>query len=452
MGPIVTYIVFGISTIFSPLYPLLGVMGYAWFIAITPTFLWKSSLFNYQFQFQKYIVGGTLLGFLISGLQGLSLSKSSKRSICGLLVYWGLSAVSTLNSVEPSRSWFFLEHISKVFLMILVIIKVADSGARLSILMWIILGGVGWNCIEINRDYYSRGFSLVNEDGWAFMNANGYALIVVMVSVICFALFLAAGKWSYRLLYLLLCLVCVHAIFIMQSRGAMLGLIAGGSVVFFLVKKNPKILISCLLGLICVFALAGPSVVDEFSSAFKESDELDASASSRFLMWRGGVALTLDYPLLGVGPWAAEIPMATIYAKDVHYAERRGRVALHNLPLEVSTGSGIPAFVGYVVFFFLPCYSLWKQRRITLGEHYEGLRIGFIGAITGYWFSSLFNSGALMEMPYLIAAASISLNSLVENQLLSDHERSPDTGDSEAEFDEGFDVEDSPKEVQLSLG
>jgi hypothetical protein len=122
------------------------------------------------------------------------------------------------------------------------------------------------------------------------------------------------------------------------------------------------------------------------------------------------------------------------------------------LPLEVSTGSGIPAFVGYVVFFFLPCYSLWKQRRITLGEHYEGLRIGFIGAITGYWFSSLFNSGALMEMPYLIAAASISLNSLVENQLLSDHERSPDTGDSEAEFDEGFDVEDSPKEVQLSLG
>jgi hypothetical protein len=89
MGPIVTYIVFGISTIFSPLYPLLGVMGYAWFIAITPTFLWKSSLFNYQFQFQKYIVGGTLLGFLISGLQGLSLSKSSKRSICGLLSIGG---------------------------------------------------------------------------------------------------------------------------------------------------------------------------------------------------------------------------------------------------------------------------------------------------------------------------------------------------------------------------
>ena len=431
MGAIVTYIVFGVSALCSPLFPYIGAMGYVWFVAMIPTFLWRYSLFDYQFEFQKYIAIATIAGFVLSGLRGLSLTSTAKISICGLLLYWGASTVGTFYSIEPDRSWFFLEQISKVFLMSLVITKVMDSGRRVYTIIWIIIASTGWNCLEINRDYYSRGFSNVNQDGWAFQNANGYALIATMVSLICVSMYLSVRRWSLKILYIGIALICVHAIFIVESRGGMLGLIAGGLIILAISKKSFALFASYAAALVMVLLLAGPSVVQEFTSSFVDDETLDRSASDRFIIWKGGVELSLDYPIIGVGPWAAEKIMASQYASQSAVATT-GRVHLHNLPLEITTGSGVPAFLGYCIFFFLPCYSLWKKRGESLGEHFNGLRVGLISAIFGYWVASFFNSGALLEIPYMIASATIALQSLAENKRLIEEESFIDSDESES--------------------
>ena len=134
------------------------------------------------------------------------------------------------------------------------------------------------------------------------------------------------------------------------------------------------------------------------------------------MIWTGGLRLTLDNPLLGVGPWAAELPMAQ-YAPETGVAKYQGRVHLHNLPLEISTGSGIPAMLCYIVFFFSPVYYLSKQVSLLNPGWQHGLTCGIVSAVPAYWFSSLFNSGALLEIPYMIMAIAIALQTNIEQGL-----------------------------------
>lgn len=390
--------------------PFIGVLGYVWFVSFVPQFLWRFSLANPLFDFQKYIAISTLAGYLLSGFRGAKFSKSALYSMFGFLGYLMLSFLSTLYSVEPVRSWFFIEQFSKIALMTFVLARLLESEKRIKIAIWVILCGLGWNALEINRDYYSRGLSTVNQDGWAMQNANGYALLLVLVALISMSMFISVQEKIPKAILFLICILSVHAIYLVESRGGMLGLIVGGLLLFAFQKKtSTNVIAFCLVGVVALL-LAGPPVLKEFFSSFEERETLDTSASDRFMIWTGGLRLTVDNPLLGVGPWAAEVPM-TQYAPETGVAKYQGRVHLHNLPLEVSTGSGIPALFCYLVFFFHPVCNLAKQLRfLTAGWKY-GLTCGIVSAIPAYWFSSLFNSGALLEIPYLIMAVAIALES-----------------------------------------
>ncbi len=418
MGAIATYLVFAISVVMGAFAPFIGVLGYVWFVSFVPQFLWRFSLANPLFDFQKYIAISTLAGFLLSGFRGAVFSRSAIYATFGFLGYLLLSFLSTLYSVEPARSWFFIEQFSKIALMTLVLTKLLDSEKRIQIAIWVILCGLGWNAFEINRDYYSRGISTVNQDGWAMQNANGYALLLVMVAVISLSMFISIQTRTLKAALFLICILSVHAIYLVESRGGMLGLIVGSIILFAFQRKTSNNMIAfCAVGAVALI-LAGPPVVKEFFSSFDERETLDTSASDRFMIWTGGLRLTLDNPLLGVGPWAAELPMAQ-YAPETGVAKYQGRVHLHNLPLEISTGSGIPAMLCYIAFFFSPVYYLSKQVSLLNPGWQHGLTCGIVSAVPAYWFSSLFNSGALLEIPYMIMAIAISLQANIEQGLNS---------------------------------
>jgi hypothetical protein len=421
MGALATYCVFLMSTICGPVFPYLGILGYVWFVSVTPQFLWRFSLLDPFFDFQKYIAISTIIGFCLTGFRGSKLSGCAFYAIFSFTGYWILSFMSSFSSVEPDRSWFFVEQFSKIAVMSILLTKLLDTQKRIETMVWCVLGGIGWNAFEINRDYYSRGMSTVNQDGWAMQNANGFSLLLVMVALISLSMFISSRNAYKKVVLFLVSICCVHAIYIVESRGGMLGLIAGGMIiVLFQEKTFNNVLGFCVAGAIAVI-LAGPPVIKEFFSSFERDESLDASASDRLIIWKGGVRLTAENPMLGVGPWAAELPLVQ-YAGETGVAKYKGRVALHNLPLEVSTGSGLPALLCYLVFFFLPVHALAKQLRSLRGSSNYGLTCGLVAAIPAYWVSSFFNSGALLELPYLITAIGVSLLA-VNDQFLENHSK-----------------------------
>lgn len=276
--------------------------------------------------------------------------------------------------------------------------------------------GIGWNAYEINLDYLPKGYSLINQDGWAGQNANGYALLLLLALFLTLSVALHVTKPYYKVGLLFIAALDVHAIFIVEARGAMLGCVISFVLLIWYMEKSLRnfLLIGALscIGLV----LAGPSVVKEFSSSFA-SKGLDESAASRFYVWEAGLKMTLDKPLLGFGPWAAEFMVPQYYSDPQGVA--KDSIHLHNLPLEVSTGMGIPALLLYASFFFFPTWRLRRVlRQVRALPDAAGLTavatvcVGLLAGIPGYWFASLFNSGALIELPYLLLAFALAASNL----------------------------------------
>ena len=406
MGPVFVYTAFTVICLGSLFRPSVGAVGYIGFVAFNPHWLWRFQL-DTTFPFQKWIAACLIAGWLFNFLKTKNLSRSSLIPLGSLSLVLGLAHLSALQSYAPEQTEFFLRQFNKIVLMTLLITLTLSSRKALQSAIWVMAIGITFNAFDINSDYYRRGFSLVNQDGWSNMNANGYALVMLIGVLLTFCLAVHAKSALTTIAWLLSSLINTHAIMIVESRGAMLGLIVGAMI--FLVFMRPtsrSIILTAAIGF-GVFILAGPVVVKEFSSIFAE--KLDSSGESRFYLWDAGVRLTLDYPMLGVGPWAGECLLPAYYSGTGKLGY--DKIALHNLELEVSTGMGIPATIAYLIFFFIPWNSarniLWQQRHTTSQLASATVQCAVI-AIPAYWVAAQFNSGALVEMPYLLVSLVIA--------------------------------------------
>jgi O-antigen ligase len=161
-------------------------------------------------------------------------------------------------------------------------------------------------------------------------------------------------------------------------------------------------------------ALAGPPVVKEFMSSFKkEGEQRDSSAESRFVLWKAGYQITMDNPLLGVGPWGGQ------FLVPRYMAGGRGRdgvgggaKGLHNLYFEIGAGCGIPAAICYFSYFAIAgwaCFRLlWRQKREPIPDWLGCLCLAVFPGLIGYFISSMFSAGALLESSYALAAGGLA--------------------------------------------
>ncbi|MGI9459700.1 MAG: O-antigen ligase family protein, partial [Pirellulales bacterium] len=367
MGPILVYTAFAFICIGAFARPTIGAVGYIGFVAFEPTWLWRYQL-DAAFPFQKWIVACLLLGWMFHFFRTRNLSLTSVIPLGLLVAVLALGHLSAAESYAPEKSEFFLRQFNKIVLMSTVVALALSSKRVIEIALVVMAIGISYNAFEINADYYRQGFSLVNQDGWSKMNANGYALIMLIGTLFTFALAQYSTSTIGTAGWLVASVVNAHAIMIVESRGAMLGLAVAGVFHLIFVRRTPKNIGLTASILVAGLVLAGPPVLKEFSSIFAE--KLDNSGESRFYIWDAGYRISLDYPLLGVGPWAGEVLVPAYYQGT----DKTGMeiIALHNLELEISTGIGIPATLAYLAFFFLPWNQarkmIWKDKNMPTNE------------------------------------------------------------------------------------
>ncbi|WP_435011865.1 O-antigen ligase family protein (plasmid) [Tundrisphaera lichenicola] len=409
MAVIFVYALFAASCIGAFYRPFYGVAGYLAFVSLCPQWSWRYTLPDPDFAFQKYISVATLTSYTLSGFKGQRLvGKARQAALCGL-GFLLLCFVSSFQSIKPEASSFYISTMGKIFLMLYVGIKLIDDERKAMIAAWVILAGVGWNAWYLNADFLSRGYSLVNLPGneYAFMNANGYAFVLMVVAILGVAVGVLEQRIPRSLAALAVSLLCIHAIYILESRGCMIGLLLSAAIFCWYLPKTHSAMMRVGIAAALALAIAGPSVVKEFMSSFEA--ERDTSAESRFYLWDAGARITFDYPLLGVGPWAGEwiVPAYYHFGQDVLLLPNK---ALHNLTLEIATGCGIPAMLAYFGLFFLPLLPLRKAvvRPETRNVH-RIIGLAGLATIPGYWLASQFNSGALIEVPYLILGLTLAV-------------------------------------------
>lgn len=384
--------------------PWVGVVGYATFAVLCPPWNWRWSLPDLEYQ--KYLAIGTLLGFLLTGLRRNRLPRHLLVPLWCLWLFLLLCYLSGMQSINPLKSSFFNEIIGKIVLMSSLVAFLLQSSRQIAILIGLLIVAQGWNAFNINQLYFERGFIQVNYFSWNFLDNNTYCVSSLPIAAMSLAAAMCAEKKWHRWIAGFIGILQIHQLMLLESRGTMIGAVLSAGLLIVFVPKTARSLRTIAIVLVLGGVLAGPPVVEEFMSSFEADDDLDSSAESRYKLWKAGAAITKDYPLLGVGPWAGQYLVPRYYEG---YAGARQNKALHNLFFEVSTGMGVPALGLYLLFFGLPW---WYHLRVWMRGHplpawFRVVQLGVLAGLPGYWLASMFSSGALIESPYLLVVIGI---------------------------------------------
>lgn len=204
--------------------------------------------------------------------------------------------------------------------------------------------------------------------------------------------------------------VTVAALALTYSRNAWLGLGAGSLALIVTARRATRIFL-VVAGLALVVAVLAPGAVVHRARSIV--DLQDQTIRDRLAMWRSGLGMIADHPLLGVGPGEVR----TWYA---HYrrpeAVRPSTGHLHNSPIQIAAERGLPALAVWVwlwVVFFR------EGRRILArvgGEpsRERALVCASLAGVAGFLVAGLFehNFGdgevvmlvyALMALPFIVA-------------------------------------------------
>lgn len=416
LGQLLVYGLLAFICVGAIMRPYVGVMGYYGFTLLMPEWNWRWSIAQ-DFPYQKLIAASLLIGLLVNGLSKYQVGRKSSYACFALFAFLAIAFVSSLFSIEPTKSAWFMNILWKIVLLVLITVKEIDTPKKLMALLVVVVVAHSYNSFQINLEYFQTGFSRYAYTRWGYKgDNNGYSLITIPTLAMSLSLFLTANKIWVRGICGVIAILQAHQIMLLMSRGAMLGAIVAAAFMIVLMPKNKKTILTMVLALAATAVLTGPSIIDEFGSSFKSGEERDGSAESRFELWKAGFDITVDYPVLGVGPDAGR-KLVPRYSS----AFDRDQKALHNLAFEVSTGCGVPAFLLYVSYFFIPAtfagLYCWRTQRQP-PDWKSTVALAVSCGICGYWVGSMFSSGALHESSYVLAAMGLCFMSIQHRENL----------------------------------
>ncbi len=180
-------------------------------------------------------------------------------------------------------------------------------------------------------------------------------------------------------------LLTVVGLAMTYTRGAWLGLGAGAASLLPMSRRGRWALLTILVVLPLVFLL-GPR---ELSHRFRSmSDPDEAGIKERVYMWRSGVALWRERPLLGWGPGGVKREYQR-FALPEAFKQRTGHV--HNTPLQILVErglSGLAAWLAIWIAFYRRAIGI--LRGLGAGRTRErALVAGSIAAVTGFLVAGL---------------------------------------------------------------
>jgi len=132
-----------------------------------------------------------------------------------------------------------------------------------------------------------------------------------------------------------------------------------------------------------------------FDTLEAEIDEGSGSGGTRIRLIEGGVRISLDSHLLGVGPGNAEYHLRQIPGLERVYN-------LHNWWLEVLVNGGTLVFVGYLAFYAALLWGLFRVARDARDGLTALAATSLFAALVGYILGSLSPSSAIHFTPMWI--------------------------------------------------
>ena len=180
-------------------------------------------------------------------------------------------------------------------------------------------------------------------------------------------------------------LVMLWGLIVTYTRGAWIGFAGGVLTVAATVRRGRWVLVGGLVVLAASALLAPYELRHRFLSM---ADPEEAGVRERIYMWKSGLVMWRERPILGVGPGGVKRDYVR-YAREEAVKKRTGHV--HNSPLQILVERGVLGLTAWL-WLWLAFYAdaIRRLRRLPAEAVAErGLIVGAIAAITGFLIGGL---------------------------------------------------------------
>ena len=297
--------------------PYIGVLMWVWISVMNPHRL--SWGFAYSFPFAAIIAATTLAGLVFTS----DPKKLPMTPVVSTFIAFGAwMAFTTLFAFSPDSSEM-LSRVMKIFLMTLVTMMVIKDKRQLHMLIWVLVGSLGYYGIKggIFTVVSGGNFRVWGPEGSFIEGNNEVALALITITPMFYYLFLTTPHKWLRYGFAASMLLCALAALGSYSRGALLGITA--MILFLWLKSPKKMVLGLVLAMMIPAAIAFmPAQWTERMNTVKEYQE-DSSAMGRINAWSMAYNLASDRPLVGGGFEIYDAPTFARYAPnpaDIHAA------------------------------------------------------------------------------------------------------------------------------------
>ncbi|MEW6619762.1 MAG: O-antigen ligase family protein [bacterium] len=321
-------------------------------------------------------------------------------AILGLIA---VAYLSTINAVYPEKSIEESNVFGKRMIFYLLFLNLTDSFKKLNLAYWIVSGGSGCLSLLAIRTFILGGSMKRTEvGGGQLKGSNALAHMVVMTIPFFFYKIFSKNQLE-RIAGIIFLPISIFCIIATGSRG---GSIGAGVVLLSLALNSKKKLKSFLIlsGVIWLGIMFAPPIYWERMNTIKTYEE-DASATHRIDVWKAGIEMWKEHPLIGIGQENFQYVVRGYLPWDSNIEQ----LVPHNTYIKFLAQGGTITLFSYLLLLFFNFTDLWRVRK-SAKEEFQGinvhnlsraLEIGLIGhMISGifidktdfepfYWFSAL---------------------------------------------------------------
>jgi O-antigen ligase len=340
------------------------------------------------------------------------------------LLFTGLTLLSALLSGDPAGSLWLGRDFLRITTFYLVLRYTRDADHALRVWTGFLVGLTAMAVYGLTQAYLCGVQPAVLPEGWLthvcthrsrvsgpfsiYMTFGG----VLLLGTLFFVAHLANVSWRRVWWMVPAGAVTVAALAFTYSRNAWLGLVAGTVGLMVTARRGSRAIVVLVAAALLIAAVSAGGVMERVRSM---ANPQDATVRDRVAMWRSGLAMIRDHPLLGLGPGQVRVWYPHYRRPE---AVRPSTGHLHNSPIQIAAERGLPALGVWiwlwVVFFRETGRVLRRLGRDRASE--RALVCASLWGVGGFLVAGLFehNFGdgevvmavyALMAIPWIVARA-----------------------------------------------
>jgi len=378
----------------------------------------------------KVVVALAVLGWLVAPrVRRAGPPLQAADIVLGVLVL--VTSVSAVFAQDQDRAWETVLDLFRWALIYFLMGRIIVSSWRHRIFMFLLLLLNLKMAQAAIRNFRSAKEFGVSPEAMAkfgfgagsvgfFSNAGDFGVAMCVVWPLAGILLLGELKKLPRLFFLISFLAYSGAIVVCGSRGAVLGVVITAAVAW---ARNPR-----RLGAVLIFLLFIPGIIYVLPQASKQRWQSaadwqeDKTASHRLALWKAGLRMFRDHPLLGVGPGNFPSSYSEKYAGP---GEDPAGWVPHSIYIQALSELGLVGTIPVLLLMVL-CFRLnaaTRKRSPPIDGKRRGfdfsLALGLDLALVGYMVSGAFLAVLYYPHLWVILGLSMGLHTAVTNRQVS---------------------------------